>query len=110
MRGYITWLFFLLVVLFTVFMRNEANGACLMSYCKSNPVTPSYDRSRITNPVSPTRSLITNTHRQRVGDLYDPGHGRRIQVRDTSRRIIGYIERSGRITNTHRQKIGATYD
>lgn len=67
-----------------------ANGACLMSYCKDD---------------APKRTYITNTHRQRVGDLYDPGTGR-IQIRDTSRRIVGYIERSGRITNPHRQKIG----
>jgi hypothetical protein len=49
---------------------------------------------------------VTNTHRQKVGDLYDPGHGRRVQIRDTSRRIIGYIERDGTVTNTHRQKVG----
>ena len=30
----------------------------------------------------------------------------RIQIRDTSRRIIGYIERDGTVTNTHRQKVG----
>ncbi len=69
-----------------------AQGACIMSYCKENV---------------PKRSYITNRHRQIVGDLYDPGTGR-IQIRDTSRRIVGYIERSGRVTNTHRQKIGAT--
>ena len=54
----------------------------------------------------PTRSYITNQHRQKVGDLYDPGHGRRVQIRDTSRRIIGYIERDGTVTNTHRQRVG----
>ncbi len=52
---------------------------------------------------TPTRSYITNQHRQKVGDLYDPGHGRRVQIRDTSRRIIGYIERDGTMTNTRRQ-------
>lgn len=63
-----------------------------MSYCKDK---------------APTRSYITNTHRQIVGDLYDPGHNRRIQIRDTDRRIIGYIERDGSITNTNRQPVGS---
>ncbi len=40
-----------------------------------------------------------------VGDIYNPGHGRRVQIRDTSRRIIGYIERDGTVTNTHRQPV-----
>ena len=55
---------------------------------------------------TPSRSYVTNTSRQIIGDLYDPGHGRRVQIRDTSRRIIGYIERDGTVTNTHRQKVG----
>ena len=62
-------------------------AACLLSHCKTE------------------RTPVTNTHRQVKGDLYNPGTGR-IQIRDTSRRIVGYIERSGRITNTNRQKIG----
>jgi hypothetical protein len=65
-----------------------------MSYCKDK--------------AAPTRAHITNTYRQIVGDLYQPGSGRRTQIRDTSRRIIGYIEPSGQVTNTHRQKIGET--
>jgi len=52
------------------------------------------------------RIFITNEKRQRVGDVYNPGHGRRLQIRDTQRRIIGYIERGGVITNTRRQRIG----
>lgn len=67
-------------------------AACLMSWCKDG------------QPVK-KRTYITNTSRQIVGDLYDPGTGR-IQIRDTSRRIVGYVERNGRVTNTHRQKIG----
>ena len=55
---------------------------------------------------TPTRSYIVNTHRQKVGDIYDPGHGRRVQIRDTSRRIIGYIERDGDITDKRRRKVG----
>ena len=38
------------------------------------------------NPVQ----AITNEHRQRVGDIYDPGNGR-LQIRNNSRQIIGYI-------------------
>lgn len=55
---------------------------------------------------SPKVYPIANAHRQRLGDIYDPGHGRRLQIRDNHRRIIGFIERDGDITNTHRQKIG----
>jgi len=72
-----------------------ANGACLMSYC--------HDKA-------PTRSYITNIYRQKVGDLYTPVLGQRTQIRDTSRRIIGYIEVDGTITNTHRQKKGRIND
>ena len=72
----------------------EASATCIMSYCKDKATS------------TPTRSYITNTHRQKVGDFYNPGHGRRLQIRDTSRRIIGYIERDGTVTNTSRQRIG----
>ncbi len=77
----------------------EASARCIMSYCK--------DRAATSTPAPSTSWAITNTHRQKVGDLYDPGHGRRVQIRDTSRRIIGYVERDGTVTNTHRQKVGA---
>ncbi len=54
----------------------------------------------------PSRYVITNTARQRLGDIYDPGPGRRLQIRDNSLRILGYIEKpSGRITNTARQPV-----
>ena len=46
-----------------------------------------------------------DTSRQRIGDVYNPGHGRRVQIRDPSRRIIGYIERGGTVTNTSRQPV-----
>jgi hypothetical protein len=52
-----------------------------------------------------SRSYITNTHRQKVGDIYNPGHGRRLQIRNNHRQIIGYIERDGTVTNTSRQRI-----
>ncbi len=70
-----------------------ASARCIMSYCKDGATS------------TPTRSYITNTHRQKVGDVYNPGHGQRLQIRDTSRRIIGYIERDGTVTNTHRQPV-----
>lgn len=36
------------------------------------------------------------------GDIYNPGHGRRLQIRNKDRVILGYIERSGRITDRDR--------
>ncbi len=56
---------------------------------------------------APTTRIITNTNRQRIGDLYSPGPGRRLQIRDNDLKILGYIEPSGRITNPHRQKVGS---
>ena len=52
-----------------------------------------------------TSWAITNKHRQRVGDIYNPGTGR-LQIRNNSRQIIGYIERDGTVTNTSRQRVG----
>ena len=70
-------------------------------YCRKNGGT-----AATSTPAPSTARAITNTSRQIIGDLYSPGHGRRIQIRDTDRRIIGYIEADGSITNTHRQKVG----
>jgi len=78
------------------FAPSPASARCIMSYCKDRAATTS----------TPMRSYITNTHRQKVGDLYDPGHERRVQIRDNSRRIIGYVQGDGTVTNTHRQKNG----
>ena len=89
-----------LATLAVVLSSPEASAACVMSYCKG-------DSSATSTPAPSTSWAITNTSRQRLGDLYDPGHGRRLQIRDNSRRIIGYIERDGTVTNTHRQKIRA---
>ena len=74
----------------------EASAACVMSYCKD---------SSTASTSTPTRSYITNTHRQNVGDLYDPGYGRRLQIRNNHRQIIGYIEHDGTVTNTSRQPV-----
>ena len=76
----------------------EASARCLMSYCTG-------DTTATSTPAPSTSWAITNTSRQRLGDVYNPGHGRRLQIRDTSRRIIGYVERDGTVTNTHRQKV-----
>ncbi len=76
-----------------------AEARCVMSYCQGGTAATS-------TPAPSTSWAITNTSRQRLGDIYNPGHGRRVQIRDTSRRIIGYIERDGTVTNTHRQKVG----
>ncbi|MEE9207411.1 MAG: hypothetical protein V3U67_03390 [Gemmatimonadota bacterium] len=75
-----------------VLLASPASARCVLSHCKAD---------------APTRSYITNQHRQKVGDLYKPGSGQRVQIRDTSRRIIGYIELDGTITNPSRQKVGS---
>ena len=85
----------ILSALAVVLLASPADARCLMSYCRDQATAS-----------TPTRSYITNTSRQIIGDIYNPGQGRRLQIRDTSRRIIGYIERDGTVTNTHRQKVG----
>ncbi len=87
-----------LAALAVVLSSPEASAACIMSYCK--------DRETTVAPAPATSWAITNTSRQRLGDVYNPGHGRRLQLRDNSRRIIGYIEADGRVTNTSRQRVG----
>ncbi len=96
MFGLRLWEIILLIALaaFLIWVdATPAHGACILSHCKD----------------ASTRTYITNTHRQKVGDLYSVP-GQRTQIRDNSRRIIGYVERSGRITNTHRQKKGQLHD
>lgn len=56
------------------------------------------------------RWKITNDRREVVGDIYDPGHGRRLQLRDDRGRIIGYIEKDGDVTDTRRRKLGTVED
>ena len=84
------------------FAPSPASARCIMSYCK--------DSSTASTPAPSTSWAITNTSRQRLGDIYNPGHGRRLQIRDTSRRIIGYIEADGTVTNTSRQQVGTIAD
>lgn len=67
---------------------------CQFKFCRYSQVT------------GPTTQVITNEARQRLGDLYNPGHGRRTQIRNNSQQILGYIEADGTITNIHRQRVG----
>ena len=85
----------LTLAILAVFLATSPVAAkCLMSYCQDDaPET--------------TRRNITDPDRRIVGDLYSPKGSRRIQIRDTSRRIIGYVERDGKITNPSRQKVGS---
>ena len=53
---------------------------------------------------------LTDERRVKVGDIYDPGHGRRIQIRDSRRNIIGYIEKDGTVTDKRRRKLGKVED
>ena len=80
-----------------VVLASPADAQCIMSYCK--------DRETTIAPPPATNWAITNTSRQRIGDVYNPGRGRRLQIRDTSRRIIGHIEADGMVTNTSRQPV-----
>ena len=84
-------------ILVVVMATSPASARCLMSYCQDKATS---------TPAPSTSWAITNTSRQRLGDVYNPGSGRRLQIRDNSRRIVGYVERDGSVTNTHRQKIG----
>ena len=69
-------------------------GECHFKFCKNRVETATK-----TYP-------ITNPSRQRLGDIYDPGHGRRTQIRNNRLQILGYIEADGTITNPNRQRIG----
>lgn len=53
------------------------------------------------------RAKLLDSRKLRVGDIYNPGHGRRLQIRDNRRRVLGYIESSGKITDTRRRKVGS---
>ncbi len=72
----------ILAALAAVLSAAPASARCLMSYCQDTATS---------TPAPATSWAITNTSRQKIGDVYNPGHGRRVQIRDTSRRIIGYI-------------------
>ena len=68
----------LILAALAVILASPADARCIMSYCK--------DSSTASTPAPSTSWAITNTSRQRLGDVYNPGHGRRVQIRDTSRR------------------------
>ncbi len=78
-----------------VMMTSPASAACILSYCKGE-----------TGETS-TREIRSNWNngRQRVGDLYYSGRGGRVQIRNNSRQILGFIESDGTITNRSRQEV-----
>ena len=53
------------------------------------------------------RAKLLDSRKLRVGDIYNPGHGRSLQIRDSRRRVLGYIESSGKITDRRRRKVGS---
>ncbi len=72
-----------------------ANAAeCQFKYCRYQQTTGTTTRA------------IVNINRQRLGDLYHPGGDRRVQIRNNSQQILGYIEADGTVTNPNRQRIG----
>ena len=52
------------------------------------------------------RAKLLDERKVRVGDIYNPGHGKRLQIRDKNLRVLGYIESSGKITDTRRRNLG----
>ena len=88
----------ILAAMAVVLSASPVAARCIMSYCKGDKAT--------TAPAPSTAWPITNQNRQRLGDVYNPGHERRLQIRDNDRRIIGYIERDGDITDMRRRKVG----
>ncbi len=86
----------LIVGVFPLVIAATANAAeCKFKFCAGRADTS-----------GPSTRVITNTARQRLGDLYHPGGDRRVQIRNNARQILGYIEKDGTITNTNRQRIG----
>lgn len=75
----------------------EANAAepCQFKFCGSHQWRPQQ-----------TRTTIRNDRGQRVGDLYDPGHSRPLQVRDNHGRVRFLIEDDGELVNKSGQRIG----
>ncbi len=53
------------------------------------------------------RAKLLDGRKLRVGDIYNPGHGRRLQIRDRNLRVLGYIEPSGKITDKRRRMVGS---
>ncbi len=75
-----TWIVVGGLALFLFFIFMVEAHACAMSYCQDDAPERTYVRSN------------WESGRQIVGDLYDPGHGRPIQIRNNSRQIIGTID------------------
>ncbi len=69
--------------------------------------TPPADAKCSFNICAGERAKLLDSQKLRVGDIYNPGHGRRLQIRNKHRQILGYIEPSGKITDTRRRKVGS---
>ncbi len=69
--------------------------------------TPPADAKCSFNICAGERAKLLDSRKLRVGDIYNPGHGRRLQIRNKHRQILGYIEPSGKITDTRRRKVGS---
>jgi hypothetical protein len=82
-----------------------ALASCEWSWCVGHTIAAPSSKPSAAS-TAPQRSFITDTRRTRIGDLYAPSPGRRVQIRDNRRNILGYIEPSGRVTDTRRQEIG----
>lgn len=94
------------IMLIIAMLTTDAYGQedCDWSWCNVPTAAPSL----IPEPTNWFK--ILNKDKQRVGDIYNPGHGRRLQIRDKNRQIIGYIEADGRITDPDRQTVGSIAD
>ncbi len=77
---------------------------CIRSWCAHGHAgQPAIDIA----PGSRAYLLNNSTPKQKVGDLYNPGVGGRIQIRNNQRQILGYIEPDGTITDSRRREVGS---
>jgi hypothetical protein len=81
-------------VVLTVLTVSPAD-ACEWRHCQDNMFKSGPSKVEIRNSWSEGRI--------RVGDIYDPGHGRPLQIRNNSRQILGTIERDGSVRNPYNQ-------
>ena len=92
-----TRLVIVLTVLLASTIATSPVAACQFKFQCSRTV----ERSR------PQAILDRGRLRQRA-EIYDPGHGKPLQVRDhRTLRVLGYIEKDGTITDWHRRKVGS---
>ena len=80
--------------------------AVLTAFLAATISTPAVAKCQF-NICAGEKVKLLDDRKRRTGDIYNPGHGRRLQIRDKNRRIIGYIEHSGTITDKRRRKVGS---